>query len=93
MQLQLLDIPDIEPATWSGDREIGNGAIVKRALEMIRGDFEDRTWQSFWLTTIDGKSPVDIASEFGIGVDSVYQAKSRVLKRLREELMDQFQDF
>jgi DNA-directed RNA polymerase specialized sigma24 family protein len=34
---------------------------------------------------MEGRKAADVATELGIKVDSVIQAKSRILKRLREE--------
>jgi RNA polymerase sigma-70 factor (ECF subfamily) len=46
-------------------------------------EFEDRTWQAFWLVTIERNGAVDVANELGISAATVYQAKSRVLRKLR----------
>ena len=39
---------------------------------------------------VDGCTPSDVADELGVSVNSVYLAKSRVMRRLREELGDLF---
>jgi RNA polymerase sigma-70 factor (ECF subfamily) len=63
----------------------GPGGLVHRALGLIRGDFAGPTWQAFWATAIDGRPAAEVAAELGLSLDSVYQARARVLKRLREE--------
>jgi RNA polymerase sigma-70 factor, ECF subfamily len=65
-----------------------DGRILRRALELVRAEFEDRTWDAFWRTTVDGRSAAQVAEELGISLQAVYQAKSRVLRRLRRELGD-----
>ena len=60
--------------------------LSRQALEMVRSQFEDQTWNAFWRTTVDGQSPADVACDLQLSVWSVYQAKSRVLRRLRAEL-------
>lgn len=60
--------------------------LCRRALELIRSDFEDRTWQAFWLVTVEGQSPTDVAAQLGMTPTAVRKAKSRVLQRLRQEL-------
>jgi RNA polymerase sigma-70 factor, ECF subfamily len=60
--------------------------IVRRALEMVRVEFEDRTWTACWRTTVDGESAADVANAMNMSVGAVYKAKSRVLARLRAEL-------
>ena len=60
--------------------------VVYRALQSIRAEFEKRTWQAFWQTTVEGRLPADVAADLGITRSTVYSAKSRVLQRLRDEL-------
>lgn len=60
--------------------------LAQRLLRMVEGDFEPRTWQAFWRTTIDGLSAREVAVELGMSIGAVYMAKSRVLARIREEL-------
>ncbi|TWU11066.1 RNA polymerase sigma factor [Allorhodopirellula heiligendammensis] len=57
--------------------------LLKSILETVRAEFEDVTWQAFWLTTIENQQPSLVAERTGLSLVSVYQAKSRVLKRLR----------
>lgn len=59
--------------------------LYPRALALIQRDFEDRTWRAFWGVVIDGRSATAVALDLGVPVNAVYLAKSRVLKRLREE--------
>jgi RNA polymerase sigma-70 factor (ECF subfamily) len=61
-------------------------ALYRRALELVRGEFEERTWQAFWHTAVDGRSASDVAADLGISHAAVRKAKSRVLHRLKEEL-------
>jgi RNA polymerase sigma-70 factor (ECF subfamily) len=63
-----------------------NAAVVQRAIQEIRDEFESHTWQAFWRTAVDAAAPADVAAELGVSKWVVYQAKSRVLRRLRQEL-------
>jgi RNA polymerase sigma-70 factor (ECF subfamily) len=76
-------VPD-EPAV---EKEAECG-LFHRALELIRGEFEARTWQAFWQTAVEGRAPKDVAGELTMSPGAVRVAKSRVLRRLREELGD-----
>jgi RNA polymerase sigma-70 factor (ECF subfamily) len=69
------------------EREPG-GAGGKRALNLIRCEFEDRTWQAFWLTVVEGKSPQELSSDLGMSPGAIRVAKARVLRRLRDELLE-----
>jgi RNA polymerase sigma-70 factor (ECF subfamily) len=62
--------------------------LRRRALELVRREFEERTWQFFWQTVVEGRSPVDIAADAGVSPAAVRMAKSRILSRLREEFGD-----
>jgi RNA polymerase sigma-70 factor (ECF subfamily) len=56
-----------------------------RALELIRGEFDDRTWRAFRACGVEGRPPADIAVELTMTPAGVRKAKSRVLRRLKEE--------
>jgi RNA polymerase sigma-70 factor, ECF subfamily len=60
--------------------------LFRRAVEQVRCQFEERTWQAFWKVAMEDRTPAEVASELGLSVTSVRQAKSRVLRRLKEEL-------
>jgi RNA polymerase sigma-70 factor (ECF subfamily) len=66
----------------AADRRI----LLGRVTQLVRAEFEDRTWQAFWLTTVDDVPSADAALRLSISVNAVYKARSRVLRRLREEL-------
>jgi RNA polymerase sigma-70 factor (ECF subfamily) len=89
MHLQLQELPEQEPESWSQDGECSRVALVRRAAELVRNDFEPRTWQAFWRLAVEGQSAREIASALGMTGDAVYQAKARVLRRLRDELEGQ----
>jgi RNA polymerase sigma-70 factor (ECF subfamily) len=83
-----------EVADPHADRESDAGAeaeadvLLRRALELIRGDFEERTWRMFWQTVIDGRSPVEVAADLGVTPAAVRKAKSRVMHRVKSEFAD-----
>ncbi len=60
--------------------------LVRDALDSIRCEFEARTWRAFWLTTVEGLAAKDVGAELEMSPGAVRVAKSRVLRRLREEL-------
>jgi RNA polymerase sigma-70 factor (ECF subfamily) len=66
-------------------------ALRRRALELVRGQVEERTWRAFWLTAIEGRSPNDIAPGLGLSPTSVRMAKYRVLRRLKAQFGDLIQ--
>jgi RNA polymerase sigma-70 factor, ECF subfamily len=70
------------------DTENDLGDLYVRALELVRSEFEPRTWTAFWRSALDGHSPADIAADLGVTPAAVRKAKSRVLLRLRQEVGD-----
>ena len=72
---------DDEPA-GAGESQ----ALVRRALELIRQDFQEQTWQAFLRLAINGQSAAEIAADLGMTPAAVRQAKYRVLCRLHDEL-------
>ena len=60
--------------------------LVGRALQIMQTDFEPTTWKACWEYVVAGRSATEVAKELGVTVDVVYAAKSRVLRRLRQEL-------
>jgi RNA polymerase sigma-70 factor (ECF subfamily) len=65
--------------------------LRRRALELVRSEFQERTWRAFWQTVVEGRAPADIAAELGVSPTAVRMAKSRVLHRLKEEFGDLIQ--
>lgn len=83
---QLPDLLEQESEPSSPDAK---KSLVHRALRIVRGDFEEKTWQAFWRLTVDGHSAAEIADELEMNPRSVRQAKYRILSRLRQEMADQ----
>ena len=84
-QRQLLEIAEQD---LPEDSQELMSALYHRALEMVRGEFEPRTWDAFWRSAIDGQAPADIAADLGVTAAAVRKSKSRVLHRLRQEVGD-----
>jgi RNA polymerase sigma-70 factor (ECF subfamily) len=83
-QRRLLEEPEKDHAPlW--DQEYDR-SVFNWAAERVRGSFQDRTWQAFWRTAVEGHDPVAVARDLGLSPGSVYVAKSRVLSRLREQV-------
>lgn len=59
--------------------------LTKRLIAIVRTEFEDSVWQAFEMQMLQERSASDVSKELGISVNRVYLAKSRVLRRLREE--------
>lgn len=79
---QLPDLPfeEVEDSIDSVKRD-----LASRALQVIKKDFAERTWQAFWQTSVEGLQTRDVADQLEMSSNQVRQSRSRVLRRLREE--------
>ena len=92
MLRQMAELPDSVGSLALESEAIEQKLLLKRGLELVRGDFEPKTWQAFWRVTMDEAPAAEVAVELRMSVNSIYVAKSRVIRRLREEL-GEFIDF
>jgi RNA polymerase sigma-70 factor (ECF subfamily) len=80
----LIDAASSEPLT----EQEHNQYLVRRALELMRTEFEATTWQACWEFVANDRPAAEVASQLGITENAVYIAKLRVLRRLRQELTE-----
>ena len=59
--------------------------VVDRLLALVRPDFTAPTWAAFEGLALEARPAAAVAAGLGLSVDAVLQAKSRVLRRLRQE--------
>jgi RNA polymerase sigma-70 factor (ECF subfamily) len=76
-----LALPQCQP-----DAEVA--ILYRQAIELIRGEFSERDWQAFDLVVLREQSPRETAEMLQVSVNTVYLAKSRILRRLREEFAE-----
>jgi RNA polymerase sigma-70 factor, ECF subfamily len=86
--VRLQEVPDTPIDLPDEDAQAEVQGLYRRALELVRGEFEERTWEMFWHTVVDDRAPADVAAQFGVSAVAVRKAKSRVLQRLRAEVGD-----
>jgi RNA polymerase sigma-70 factor (ECF subfamily) len=83
----LLNQPDIPDEPDAAERDLCD-KLYQESLEFVRSEFEPRTWQMFWRTVVDDVPTATVAAEAGVSANAVRQARSRVLRRIREEVGD-----
>jgi RNA polymerase sigma-70 factor (ECF subfamily) len=62
---------------------------IRRAMQRLKSDFSEQDRMAFTLYAIQGGSAARTAEILGMSVDQVYQAKSRILRRLSELVTEQ----
>lgn len=60
--------------------------VFRFAAQEIEHEFHVSTWQAFWLTAVGEKSMEEVANQLQKSVGSIYAARSRVMRRLREKV-------
>ena len=68
---------------WDHDHDVH---VLKSLMQRVQGDFAPATWQAFRRHALEGEPAVQVAEALGLSLNAVLLAKSRVLKRLRQEL-------
>jgi RNA polymerase sigma-70 factor (ECF subfamily) len=84
--LRLAQFPALDDSVDDTTERRAHQLLIHRALDLIRAEFTSRTWQAFWRVTVDGLCALDVANELSMRPGAVRVAKSRVLRRLRQEL-------
>ena len=60
--------------------------LAALAMERVKKEFQENTWQAFWLTAVEGIAAAEVSRQIGLSTGAIYVAKSRVLARLKEEV-------
>jgi RNA polymerase sigma factor (sigma-70 family) len=82
---RLADPNDDVAREWDRDHD---SHVVERLLAIVEPNFNPTTWQAFRRFGVDGEPAAQVAQDLGLSENAVILAKSRVLKRLREEAGD-----
>jgi len=60
--------------------------VAAALLRLVQRDFTAVTWEAFRRYALEGEAPEQVAEQLGLSINAVLLGKSRVLKRLRQEL-------
>ncbi len=63
-------------------------AVFRLVSEQIRGEFQEPTWQAFWLTAVEGMPIAEAARRLGKSIGVIYAGRSRVMRRLKEKVRE-----
>jgi RNA polymerase sigma-70 factor (ECF subfamily) len=59
--------------------------VMARLLEIIKPEFTATTWQAFERSALQERPAAEVGAELGLTANAVWVARSRVMRRLREE--------
>jgi RNA polymerase sigma factor (sigma-70 family) len=83
--LELLNTVEAREDLESRMAEAFYRELLDEAMARVRLRVEPRTWEAFRLTTLEGLTGAEAAGRAGMEVATVYKAKSKVQKMLKEE--------
>jgi RNA polymerase sigma-70 factor (ECF subfamily) len=76
----------VDPCQAASSSDSGPGPVFDRLwkiLEELEDDFEELTWQAFWLTVVEQRKSTEAGRLLNMTPNAVRLAKARVLQRLR----------
>jgi RNA polymerase sigma-70 factor (ECF subfamily) len=62
--------------------------LFRWAAERVREQVSERQWMVFWQTTVEERPISVVAEESAMSVGSIYIARSRITKRIREMIRE-----
>ncbi len=74
------------------DRDHDTSMLYEQAVKLVQSEFAEPDCQAFHLLVVDGLTATEVAEKLHMSVNSVYIAKSRILKLLRVEFAELLED-
>jgi RNA polymerase sigma-70 factor (ECF subfamily) len=82
-ELERLAGPDELESWWEEEH---NQMLARRALELMRREFQENTWKAFCLFVQENRPAAEVAAELGMTENAVYIAVCRVRRKVGQEL-------
>ena len=68
-----------------------NRSIFQWAANQVQPSVDEKTWQAFWLTSVENKTVADVADELQIKSGQIYCARSRIMAKIKK-LVQQYEE-
>ena len=62
-----------------------DGNLASQVVARVRARLKPTSWQAFWQTAMEQRSPAEVARDLGLTVGTIYKTKFRVKQMLLEE--------
>lgn len=83
----LSEVPAADPETDALIHLEYRRELFRRAADHVRSEVQESTWLAFELTALQ-KTPIErAATVLGVSTGSVYEARSRVMRRIRNTVL------
>lgn len=82
---ELLKNVEAESNEATGPVSRGGQLLFEGVVRLVRAEFAEHDWQAFWASAVEQRAAADIAASLGISRNQVYLARSRILRRIRQE--------
>jgi RNA polymerase sigma-70 factor (ECF subfamily) len=66
--------------------------VFRWAAAQVRKEFQQATWDAFWLTAVEGRAVAAVAEELAKNPGAIYAARSRVMRRIQEKVTEYEQE-
>ena len=76
-----------QPAGDATEQQAYRQEVFRWACARVQGSVKATTWNAFWESAVQGRSVDDVAADLQLTRGAIYVARSRVIKRLREEIL------
>lgn len=67
--------------------------VFRWAARQVRKEFQQDTWDAFWLTAIEGQNVEDVAFKLKKNHGAIYAARSRIMRRIKEQVTEYEQEY
>lgn len=88
VQELLLEQPNVDPESVAEIDLEYRRELYLRAASLVRRDVEPETWRAFEMTVIENRNIEETATELDKSVGTIYAARSRIMRRLREAVRE-----
>ena len=88
VQEQLQEIPESDARVTEALIQEARQEAFRWAANQIRDEFTKKTWAMFWATCVDGLPIAEVAKSHGRSAGAVYVARSRVMQRIKERVLE-----
>ena len=93
---EIHNLLDHAPQQGPDSRELrmeSRRAIFRWAAQQIQDQYQVDTWQAFWLTAVEERDVNEVARLLGCNPGSVYAARSRIMRRLKQKVQEYLGEF